>query len=124
LNFGNIGTPPPPQAPIMLRRGDIEFGNGNGATVRAGTEVQVITERDEVPLSISEMDQGSWVIFELPGFTTADSGTELNSLAALRGANETSWFKAGDAVWVKLVADAPLSPVRPLDMQASIAVSR
>jgi cell migration-inducing and hyaluronan-binding protein len=125
FNFGNLGTPPAPQAPITLRRNDIEFGNGNGATVRAGTEVQVLTERDEVPLSISEMDQGSWVIFELPGFSNADSGTELNSLAALRAANETSWFRDEDSLWVKLyVADPPELPIRPLNMQAGIIASR
>ncbi len=125
FNFGNLGPPSAPPAPIFLRRGDIEFGNGNGATVRAGTEVQVITEREEVPLSISEMDQGSWIIFELPGFATADSGTELNSLDALRAANETSWFSEGDSLWVKLyVADPPEMPIRPLNMQAGIIASR
>ena len=98
---------------------------GNASNVRAGTEVEVLTERPEVPLSLAEMDQGSWVIFKLPGFSTADSGTELTSLDALRGANETSYFKDGNALWVKLVvADPPKMPVRPLDMQASIAVSR
>ena len=35
---------------------------------------RVKTERPEVSLSVSEMDQGSWVIFELPGFTNAASG--------------------------------------------------
>jgi cell migration-inducing and hyaluronan-binding protein len=125
LNFGNLGSPPAPQAPITLVRNDIEFVVANGATVRAGTEVQVMTERDEVPLSISEMDQGSWIIFELPGFSTADSGTELNSLTALRGANETSWFRDGDKLWVKLVvADPPQMPIRPLNMQAGIIARR
>jgi cell migration-inducing and hyaluronan-binding protein len=71
------------------------------------------------------MDQGSWVIFELPGFTNAASGTEQVSLDALRSANESSWFKDDNALWVKLVVtDPPRMPVRPLDMQASIAVSR
>jgi cell migration-inducing and hyaluronan-binding protein len=74
---------------------------------------------------MSEMDQGSWVIFELPGFTNAASGTEQGSLDALRRANETSYFKDGNALWVKLVVtDPPVMPVRPLDTQASIAVSR
>ena len=45
---------------------------------------------------------------------------------ALRKANETSYFRGGDALWVKLVvAQAPALPiVRPTDLQASIAVSR
>ncbi len=86
---------------------------------------QVKTERPEVSLSVSEMDQGSWVIFELPGFTKAASGTEQASMDALRRANETSYFRSGDALWVKLVAaTASVRPVRPTDMQASIAVSR
>ena len=93
--------------------------------MRAGTEILVKTERQEVSLSLAEMDQGSWVIFELPGFTKAASGTEQSSMEALRKANETSYFRGGDALWVKLVvAKAPVMPIRPLDMQASIAVSR
>jgi len=74
---------------------------------------------------VAEMDQGSWVIFELPGFTNAASGTEQRSLDALRQANETSWFRDRDSLWVKLVVtEPPRMPVRPLDFQASIAVSR
>jgi cell migration-inducing and hyaluronan-binding protein len=51
------------------------------------------------------MDQGSWVIFHLPGFTTAASGTEQASLDALRETSDTSYFKAEDALWVKLVSN-------------------
>jgi cell migration-inducing and hyaluronan-binding protein len=44
---------------------------------------------------------------------------------ALRQANETSYFRDGDTLWVKLVAGAPVNPViRPTDLQASISVSR
>jgi cell migration-inducing and hyaluronan-binding protein len=44
---------------------------------------------------------------------------------ALRQANETSYFRDGDTLWVKLVAAAPIMPViRPTDLQASITVSR
>ncbi|MBO9519090.1 MAG: hypothetical protein J7493_13575, partial [Porphyrobacter sp.] len=69
--------------------------------------------------------QGSWVIFELPGFSSAASGTEQGSMNALRQANETSYFRDGDTLWVKLVAAAPVRPViRPTDLQASIEVSR
>ncbi len=99
--------------------------HGNQSTVRAGTEIEVKTERPEVSLSMSEMDLGSWVIFELPGFTHAASGTEQGSMDAMRKANETSYFRGGDALWVKLVVTkAPVLPIRPNDMQASIAVSR
>ena len=92
--------------------------------MKAGTEIQVKTERQEVSLSLAEMDQGSWVIFELPGFTKAASGTEQPSMDALRKANETSYFRDEDALWVKLVVTKPPLPiVRPTDLQASIAVS-
>ena len=93
-----------PEAPIALVRNGKEFHiTGNQSTVRAGTEILVKTERPKVSLSLAEMDQGSWVIFELPGFTKAASGTEQASMDALRKANETSYFRGGDALWVKLV---------------------
>jgi cell migration-inducing and hyaluronan-binding protein len=93
--------------------------------VRAGTEIQVKTERPEVSLSVSEMDKDSWLIFELPGFSSADAGTELDSLDALRNASETSYFRDDNALWVKLVvAQEPVQPIRPLNMQASVTVSR
>ncbi|MBT2134495.1 hypothetical protein KK137_09135 [Croceibacterium sp. LX-88] len=115
-----------PQPPIALVRNGKEFKiSGDQSTVRAGTEIQVKTERPEVTLSLAEMDQGSWVIFELPGFTHATSGTEQGSMDALRQANETSYFRDRDALWVKLVAAAPvMAVIRPTDLQASIAVSR
>ena len=76
-----------------------------GATnVRAGTEIKVTTERPNLNLSLTEMDQGSWVIFQLPGFTTAASGTATDSLDALRKASATSYYKANDSLWVKLVS--------------------
>ena len=70
------------------------------------------------------MDQGSWVVFELPAFTNAASGTKQDSMDALRKASETSYFKDKDALWVKLVAGPASQPVRPLEMQATIRVSR
>ena len=66
------------------------------------------TERPTVSLSVTELDKGSWVIFQLPGFTTAASGTPQDSLDALRKASDTSYFKDKDALWVKVV-----SPVTP-----------
>jgi cell migration-inducing and hyaluronan-binding protein len=116
----------PPQGPIALVRNGKEHKiTGNQSTVRAGTEILVKTERQEVNLSLAEMDQGSWVMFELPGFTKAASGTEQPSMDALRKANATSYFRGGDALWVKLVVTKPPLPiVRPTDLQASIAVSR
>src|SRR5690606_10802523 len=124
--LANIGTPPPPQPLIKLIHNGTEFKvAGSASNVRAGSEIQVVTERQEIALSVAEMDQGSWVIFELPGFTDAASGTEQRSLDALRQANEPSWFRDRDALWVKLVVtEPPRMPIRPLDIQTSIAVSR
>jgi cell migration-inducing and hyaluronan-binding protein len=115
-----------PQAPIALVRNGKEFKiSGDQSTVKAGTEIEVKTERQEVTLSLAEMDQGSWVMFELPGFANAASGTQQRSMNALRQAKETAWFRDGDTLWVKLVADAPIMEViRPTDLQASITVSR
>ena len=71
------------------------------------------------------MDEGSWVMFELPGFANAMSGTKADSMDALRQATETAWFNDGASTWVKLVAAAPVMEViRPTDLQASITVSR
>ena len=59
----------------------------------------------EMSLTLREMDEGSWVIFELPGFTAAASGTEQSSLDALRAASDTSYFRGQDALWVKMVSN-------------------
>jgi hypothetical protein len=64
----------------------------------------VTTERPSVSLSLTELEKGSWVIFQLPGFTSAASGTQQNSLDALRQASDTSYFKDKDALWVKVVS--------------------
>ena len=44
------------------------------------------------------------MIFELPGFTTAASGTPQDSLDALRQASATSYYKGKDSLWVKVVS--------------------
>ena len=116
-----------PQPPVALVRNGKEFKVfGDQSTVKAGTEIQVKTERQEVTLSLSEMDTGSWVMFELPGFSSVASGaTEQGSMDALRQTKKTSWFNDGDTMWVKLVAAAPVMEViRPTDLQAGITVSR
>jgi cell migration-inducing and hyaluronan-binding protein len=55
-------------------------------------------------VSVSELDAGSWVIFELPGFTSATTGTAQDSLDALRKATSTSYYRGEGALWVKLVS--------------------
>src|SRR5262245_45312464 len=57
------------QPPVVLSRNGKEY-NVTGTNVRAGTEIKVTTERPSVSLSLTELDAGSWVIFELPGFTS------------------------------------------------------
>jgi hypothetical protein len=103
--FGRPGGPGgPPQPPVVLSRNGKEFTLAGETNVRAGTEIKVTTERPSVALRLSELDRGSWVIFELPGFTTAASGTPQDSLDALRKASATSYYKAKDALWVKVVS--------------------
>jgi cell migration-inducing and hyaluronan-binding protein len=94
----------PAQPPVVLSRNGKEY-TVTGTNVRAGTEIKVTTERPSVFLNLTELDRGSWVIFELPGFTTAASGLEQNNLDALRKASETSYFKDKDALWVKVVSN-------------------
>ena len=107
---GGPGGPPggfgggPPQPPVVLSRNGRDY-TVNATNVRAGTEIKVTTERPSVNLSLTELDQGSWVIFELPGFTTAASGAPQNSLDALRNASATSYFNDTDALWVKVVSN-------------------
>ena len=63
------------------------------------------TERPSVALRLSELDSGSWVIFELPGFATAASGAPQDNLDALRKASATSYYKGKDSLWVKIVSN-------------------
>ncbi len=56
-------------------------------------------------LSLAELDSGSWVIFELPGFTNAASSRAQSSLDSLRNASDTSYYKGKDALWVKVVSN-------------------
>jgi cell migration-inducing and hyaluronan-binding protein len=98
------GARGPAQPPVVLSRDGKEY-NVTGTNVRAGTEIKVTTERPSVSLSLTELDKGSWVIFDLPGFTTAASGAPQDSLDALRKANATSYYKDKDALWVKVVSN-------------------
>ena len=81
------------------------------------------TERPTVALTLNELDKGSWVIFQLPGFTTAASGAPQDSLDALRKASETSYFKDKDSLWVKVVSPGDPGTGAP-GGGASISVSR
>jgi hypothetical protein len=118
---GGFGAAPP-QPPVILSRNGRDYPVIGGSNVRAGTEIKVTTERSNLSLRLTELDQGSWVIFQLPGFTTAASGMQQTSLEALNKASETSYFKAQDALWVKVVSpdNGPLG----LGGAATLDVSR
>jgi len=111
-DFGHFGLGPnlgfgtaPIADPIMLSRGSRRWEYTGQTTIRSGAEVRVETGRKDLSLTLREMDDGSWVIFELPGFSTTAGGTQQPSLAALRDAGETSWYRDSDRLWVKLVVD-------------------
>jgi len=66
-------------------------------------------------------------MFELPGFTKANSGKAQSSLDALRKANETSYYKSKGSLWVKLVSTGDVlgsGPDRGPGGGASLQVSR
>ncbi len=140
---GNMGFGSAPIVdPVMLSRNGRRWEYTGQTTIRSGADVRVETGRDSLSLSISEMEDGSWVVFELPGFSTPAAGVEQASLDALREADETAWFKDGETLWVKLVVDnsagqtvtigrlgAGVSTVGPradgaFDAGATLAVSR
>jgi hypothetical protein len=102
---GARGGGAPAQPPVILSRNGKQF-DLTATTVRAGTEIKVATERPSVTLTLTELDPDSWVMFELPGFTTAAAGEAQSSLDALRKASTTSYFKDKDALWVKVVSTA------------------
>jgi cell migration-inducing and hyaluronan-binding protein len=102
------GTRAPSGPPVVLSRNGKEFTADGETNVRAGTEYKVTTERPSVNINVKELDAGSWVIFELPGFTTAASGTEQSSLDALRKATATSYYKGDGSLWVKVVSSGDI----------------
>jgi cell migration-inducing and hyaluronan-binding protein len=102
-NFG-FGSAPIPD-PVMLSRNGRRWEYPGQTTIRSGADVRVETGKKDLSLSLTEMDDGSSVIFELPGFATASGGLQQASLAALRDARATSYFKDGNTLWAKLVVD-------------------
>ena len=121
------GCRAPAGPPVVLSRNGKDFTVTGETDVRAGTEIKVTTERPSLSLSVKELDSGSWVIFELPGFTTAASGTEQSSLDALRKASDTSYYKGNGSLWVKLVSTGDIlgsGPDRGPGGGASLQASR
>jgi len=120
---GAFGAPPPAQPPVVLSRSGQDYTVTGASNVRAGTTIKVTTERPTMNLTLTELDKGSWVVFELPQFATAASGTPLTSLDALRNASETSYFKGTDALWVKIVSTGDSGTGAP-GGGTSVAISR
>jgi cell migration-inducing and hyaluronan-binding protein len=93
-----------PANPIVLSRNGRNFTVTGATNVKAGTEIKVESAASPLNINLSELDSGSWVTFELPGFTTAATGTAQSSLDALRSATSTSYYKGENALWVKVVS--------------------
>ena len=95
---------------MVLTRNGRKFNVSGDTTVLAGTEIRAESELPSLNISLREMDNGSWVIVELPGYTTAAAGaaqtsTEQTSMDALRSASSTSYYRGEGTLWVKLVAN-------------------
>jgi hypothetical protein len=99
--------------PVVLSRNGKEFTADGETNVRAGTEYKVTTDRPMVNITARELEKGSWLMFELPGFTTASAGTPQNSLDALRKAETTSYYKDNGSLWVKLVSTGDIRGTGP-----------
>ena len=116
--------------PVMLSRNGKRYEYNGETTLPSGAELRVETARKSLSISLREMDKDSFVILELPGFATTVGGAQQDSLAALRGAKSTSFFKDANALWVKLVVEdaAHQGPVvvrvGNLRAQATIDVSK
>jgi cell migration-inducing and hyaluronan-binding protein len=119
------GPAGPPQPPVILSSNGKEFTLTGETNIRAGAEIKLTTARPSVALRLSELDSGSWVIFELPGFATAASGTPQDSLDALRKASATSYYKDKDSLWVKVVSNGEGARISgPGAGGSSVTVSR
>ena len=116
--------------PVILSRNGKRYEYNGETTIPSGAEVRVETARRNLSVSLREMDKDSFVILELPGFASTAGGAQQESLAALRGAKTTSYFRDGATLWVKLVVEDPAHQgpvvvrVGELRAQATIDVSK
>ncbi len=118
---GFFGAAPP----VVLTRDGRKLSVNGDTTVLAGTEIRAESEAPSLNINIRELDKGSWVILELPGYTSAATGTAQTSLEALRSATSTSYYKGDGSLWVKLVSDGGgARPGRGGGTGGSIQVSR
>src|SRR5690606_40136421 len=87
--------------PIILQRNGKRFEYVGETTIGSGAELRVETSRETLSLSLTEMDDGSWVILEFPGYNTADGGTQVSSREPLRKASQTSGYRENGTLWAK-----------------------
>jgi len=90
---------------VVLSRNGRKLTVSGDTTVLAGTEIRAESEAPTLNISLRELDNGSWVIFELPGYSTAATGTAQTSMDALRSASSTSYYRGEGTLWVKLVSN-------------------
>ncbi|HWK42000.1 MAG TPA: G8 domain-containing protein [Croceibacterium sp.] len=127
--FSEFATGPATN-PVLLERNGRRYEYNGETTVQSGSQIRVSTMRDTLSLHLREMDKGSWVIFELPGFTSPEGGQQVGSMEALRASGGTATFRDENSLWVKLVveddaADGPVVvQVGQLKAQASLDVRR
>lgn len=120
----------PATNPVVLEREGKRIEYNGETTIPSGAQLKLATARDAVALHLREMDKGSWVLFELPGFTKAAQGIAVASKDALNAAAQTAYFKDKDSLWVKLVVEDPtpdgpvVVTVGNLKAQASVNVSK
>jgi cell migration-inducing and hyaluronan-binding protein len=111
--------------PVVLTRNGRKLSVNGDTTVLAGTEIRAESEAPSLTISLRELDSGSWVLFELPGYSSAATGTAQTSMDALRSAKDTSYYKGDGSLWVKLVSNGGgARPGRGGGTGSSIQVSR
>jgi hypothetical protein len=120
---GRIRGKLPPEIPVYLSRNGKTFVSEGETNVRAGSQYTVTTEAASVNIRVRELEAGNWVMFRLPGFTSAAGGSRTDSLEDLRKAGETAWFKADDGLWVKMVSTGDIRGSAPEKME-SLLVSK
>jgi hypothetical protein len=112
-----------PPGPTLITRDGKEVVTNGETNVRAGSEFTLKTDGDSVNIRVRELDPGSWVMFRVPGFAKSAAGDEAKSLDAVRSASKTSWYKASDALWVKVVSTGYKRGSNPGAME-TVQVSR
>ncbi|HEY7338863.1 MAG TPA: G8 domain-containing protein [Bryobacteraceae bacterium] len=100
---GGFGRGAAPQ--VVLSRNGRKLTVNADTTVLAGTEIRAESEAPTLNISLREMDPGSWVMFELPGYSSAATGTAETSMDALRSASSTAYYHGDGTLWVKLVSN-------------------